>query len=220
MRKAFRNRTEAGKLLAAQLTEYANRPDVVVLGLPRGGVPVAFEVAKALNAPLDVCLVRKLGVPGHQELAMGAIATGEVCVINENVVDWLRIPQATIDQVAAIEIRELNRRNHIYRGNRPLPKIKNHTIILVDDGIATGATIRAAIATLKKQQPRELVVAVPVAGVATCEELRAEVDKVGCVMMPENLYAIGVWYEDFEQTTDAEVCQLLTSQKLLLANDS
>ncbi|BCL39951.1 phosphoribosyltransferase [Nostoc sp. MS1] len=218
MWQKFRNRTEAGKLLTSRLTEYANRSDVLVLGLPRGGVPVAFEVAKALDAPLDVCLVRKLGVPGHKELAMGAIATGGVRVLNENVVDWLRIPQATIDQVAAIEMRELERRNIAYRGNRPPPKVKNHTIILVDDGIATGATIRAAITTLKQQQPRELVVAVPVAGVATCEELQAEVDKIVCVMMPENLYAIGIWYENFEQTTDAEVCELLTRQKLTTSN--
>jgi putative phosphoribosyl transferase len=216
MRNRFRNRTEAGKLLAAQLTKYAHRPDVLVLGLPRGGVPVAFEVAKALDAPLDVCLVRKLGVPGHKELAMGALAMGGVRFINENVVDWLRISPDTIDQVAAIEQRELERRNLAYRGNRPAPIVKNHTVILVDDGIATGATIRAAIATLKKQQPRELVVAVPVAGVSTCEELQAEVDQVVCVMMPENLYAIGLWYEDFQQTTDAEVCELLTRQKLLV----
>ncbi len=220
MLQKFHNRTEAGRLLAARLTEYANCPDVLVLGLPRGGVPVAFEVARILDAPLDVCLVRKLGVPGHKELAMGAIATGGVRVLNESVVDWLRISPATIDEVAAIEMRELERRNIAYRGNRPLPKVKNHTIILVDDGIATGATIRAAIATLKQQQPRELVVAVPVAGVATCEELQAEVDKIVCVMMPENLYAIGIWYENFEQTTDAEVCELLTRQKLLVANDS
>lgn len=216
MRDRFRNRTEAGKLLAAQLTKYAHRPDVLVLGLPRGGVPVAFEVAKALDAPLDVCLVRKLGVPGHKELAMGALAMGGVRFINENVVDWLHISPDTIDQVAAIEQRELERRNFAYRRNRPAPIVKNHTIILVDDGIATGATIRAAIATLKKQQPRELVVAVPVAGVSTCEELQAEVDQVICVMMPENLYAIGLWYEDFQQTTDAEVCELLKRQKLLV----
>ncbi|NDJ20653.1 phosphoribosyltransferase [Nostoc sp. B(2019)] len=220
MWQRFRNRTEAGKLLAARLIEYANRPDVLVLGLPRGGVPVADEVAKALNAPLDVCLVRKLGVPGHKELAMGALAMGGVRVINENVVDWLRISKETIDEVVAIEMRELERRNHIYRGNRPAPKVKNHTIILVDDGIATGATIRAAIATLKQQHPRELVVAVPVAGVPTCEELQAEVDKIVCVMMPEDLYAIGIWYEDFEQTSDTQVCELLTRQKLLVANDS
>jgi len=215
MLQRFRNRTQAGKLLAAQLTEYANRADVLVLGLPRGGVPVAYEVAKELDAPLDVCLVRKLGVPGHTELAMGAIATGGVRVINENVVDWLRISPETINQVAAIEMRELDRRSHTYRGNRPLLKVKNHTIILVDDGIATGATIRAAIATLKKQQPRKLVVAVPVAAASTCEELQAEVDQVVCVMMPEDLCAIGIWYEDFQQTADTEVCELLTRQKLL-----
>lgn len=220
MLQRFRNRTQAGKLLAAQLTEYANRADVLVLGLPRGGVPVAYEVAKELDAPLDVCLVRKLGVPGHKELAMGAIATGGVRVINENVVDWLRISPETINQVAAIEMRELDRRSHTYRGNSPLLKVKNHTIILVDDGIATGATIRAAIATLKKQQPGKLVVAVPVAAASTCEELQAEVDQVVCVMMPEDLCAIGIWYEDFQQTTDAEVCELLTRQKLLVANNS
>jgi putative phosphoribosyl transferase len=190
------------------------------LGLPRGGVPVAFEIAKALNAPLDVCLVRKLGVPGHKELAMGAIASGGVRFINENVVDWLRISQQTIDQVAAMEMGELERRNRIYRGNRPLPKVKHHTIILVDDGIATGSTIRAAIATLKQQQPRELIVAVPVAGQSTCEELQAEVDKVVCVMTPENLYAIGIWYENFEQTSDAEVCELLTKHKLLISRSA
>jgi putative phosphoribosyl transferase len=220
MLQKFRNRTEAGKLLAGQLTDYANRSDVLVLGLPRGGVPVAYEVAKELDAPLDVCLVRKLGVPGHKELAMGAIAAGGVRVINENVIDWLRISPETINEVAAMEIRELDRRSHIYRGNRPLPKVKNHTIILVDDGIATGATIRAAISTLKKQKPRKLVVAVPVAGLSTCEELEAEVDEVVCILKPEDLYAIGLWYEDFQQTTDAEVCELLTRQKLLVANNS
>jgi putative phosphoribosyl transferase len=220
MLQKFRNRTEAGKLLAGQLTDYANRSDVLVLGLPRGGVPVAYEVAKELDAPLDVCLVRKLGVPGHKELAMGAIAAGGVRVINENVIDWLRISPETINEVAAMEIRELDRRSHIYRGNRPLPKVKHHTIILVADGIATGATIRAAISTLKKQKPRKLVVAVPVAGLSTCEELEAEVDEVVCILKPEDLYAIGLWYEDFQQTTDAEVCELLTRQKLLVANNS
>ncbi|MDB9465393.1 phosphoribosyltransferase [Dolichospermum circinale CS-1225] len=210
MLQKFRNRTQAGKLLAARLTEYAHCPDILVLGLPRGGVPVAYEVAKELNAPLDICLVRKLGVPGHKELAMGAIATGGVRVMNENVVDSLQISQATIDEVVAVEIRELDRRNHAYRGNRPPVKVKNRTIILVDDGIATGATIRAAIATLKKQQPQKLVVAVPVAAVSTCEELKAEVDQVISVITPANLYAIGIWYEDFQQTTDAEVCKLLT----------
>ncbi|MFM5888052.1 MAG: phosphoribosyltransferase [Dolichospermum sp.] len=220
MWQKFRNRTEAGKLLAARLTEYTHCPDILVLGLPRGGVPVAYEVAKGLNAPLDICLVRKLGVPGHQELAMGAIATGGVRVINDNVVDSLQISQATIDEVVAIEMRELDRRRHAYRSNLPDPIVKNHTIILVDDGIATGATIRAAIATLKKQQLRKLVVAVPVAAVSTCEELKAEVDQVISIITPTNLYAIGIWYEDFRQTTDAEVCELLTTQKLLIAQDS
>jgi putative phosphoribosyl transferase len=220
MLKRFRNRTEAGKILATKLTDYANRPDVLVLGLPRGGIPVAFEVAKALDAPLDVCLVRKLGVPGHKELAMGAIATGGVRVINENVVHWLRIPEQTIDAVAAMEMQELERRNRVYRGNRPSPTVKNHTVILVDDGIATGSTIRAAIATLKQQLPKELIVAVPVAPLSTCDELEAEVDKVVCVLMPEALYAIGIWYENFEQTSDAEVCEILARHKLLIANES
>ncbi|MUG93623.1 phosphoribosyltransferase [Scytonema sp. UIC 10036] len=220
MLKRFRNRTEAGKILATKLTDYANRPDVLVLGLPRGGVPVAFEVAKALNAPLDVCLVRKLGVPGHKELAIGAIATSGVRVINENVVHLLRIPKQTIDRVVAMEMQELERRNRVYRGNRPLIEVKNHTIILVDDGIATGSTIRAAIATLKQQLPKELIVAVPVAPPSTCDELEAEVDKVVCVVMPEALHAIGIWYEDFEQTSDAKVCEILARHKLLVANDS
>ncbi|MGH1394106.1 MAG: phosphoribosyltransferase, partial [Trichormus sp.] len=206
--------------LAAQLTEYAHRGDVLVLGLPRGGVPVAYEVAQVLDAPLDVCLVRKLGVPEHKELAMGAISTGGVRIINENVVDCLSIPQQTIDAVAARETLELQRRNRVYRGDRPLLNVRNHTIILVDDGIATGATIKAAIATIKHQQPRELVLAIPVAGVSTCEELASEVNKVVCVMMPENLYAIGMWYENFAQTTDAEVCELVSRQKQLIANES
>jgi putative phosphoribosyl transferase len=212
MLEKFRNRTEAGKLLADKLKDYthANLSDVLVLGLPRGGVPVAFEVAKALDAPLDVCLVRKLGVPGHKELAMGAIATGGVRVLNEDVVHWLRISEETIDEVMAIEMRELERRNRVYRGNRPAPKVKNNTIILVDDGIATGATIQAAIATLKQQQPRKLIIAVPVAAAATCAQLETEVDKVVCVMAPEDLYGIGIWYENFDQTTDAEVLELLT----------
>ncbi|WP_066383369.1 MULTISPECIES: phosphoribosyltransferase [unclassified Anabaena] len=220
MLQKFSHRTEAGQLLAAKLSEYAHRDDVLVLALPRGGVPVAYEVAKNLDAPLDVCLVRKLGVPGHEELAMGAISTGGVRVINENVVDWLRIPQEIIDAVAARETHELQRRNQLYRGDRPLPNITNRTIILIDDGIATGATIRAAIATIKQQQPRELVLAVPVVGTSTYEELAPALDKLVCVLMPEHLSAIGIWYEDFSQTTDAEVCHLLARQKQLIANGS
>ncbi|MCF4968033.1 phosphoribosyltransferase [Nostoc sp. CMAA1605] len=209
MRQKFRDRTEAGKLLAAKLTAYTHHDDVLVLALPRGGVPVGYEVAKQLNAPLDICLVRKLGVPEHRELAMGAISLGKVRVINQSVVDLLGISPATIDSVAATEQLELNRRYQLYQGDRPLPNIQNQTIILVDDGIATGATIKAAIATIKQQQPRELIVAVPVAGISTCEELAREVDQVICVLMVENLYAIGIWYEDFAQTTDTQVRELL-----------
>jgi putative phosphoribosyl transferase len=206
----LRNRTEAGQMLASLLTDYANRPDVLVLGLPRGGVPVAFEVAKALNVPLDICLVRKLGVPGHKELAMGAIASGGIRVLNYDVVSWLGISSNTIDEVAAKEQRELERRDRVYRGDRPQSDVSNRTIILVDDGIATGSTMRAAIAILQQQQPEQIVVAVPVAPAQTCKELKSEVDKVVCLMTPEPFYAIGLWYENFEQTTDEEVRELLS----------
>jgi len=205
----FQNRTEAGQLLAAQLKAYANRSDVLVLGLPRGGVPVAYEVAKALNAPLDVCLVRKLGVPGHKELAMGAIAAGGVRVLNYEVVGWLGISGKTIDEVAAKELRELQRRDHVYRGTRAQPEIRDRTVILVDDGLATGSTMRAAISVMKPQQPGRLIVAVPVAAPEVCEQLRMEVDEVVCLHTPEAFYAIGLWYENFSQTTDKEVCSLL-----------
>jgi putative phosphoribosyl transferase len=213
----FRNRTEAGKLLASKLTQYANRPDVLVLGLPRGGVPVAFEVAKALNAPLDICLVRKLGVPGHKELAMGAIASGGVQVLNEELVAWMRISSQTIAEVAQRELQELQRRERVYRGDRPLPNIRDsrnerlrqRIVILVDDGLATGSTMRAAIGVLKHQQPQRIIIAVPVAPLDTCNELRVEVDEVVCLMTPEQFYAIGLWYEDFTQITDREVCELL-----------
>lgn len=205
----FPNRTVAGQQLAARLTSYADRSDMLVLGLPRGGVPVAYEVAKALHAPLDICLVRKLGVPAHKELAMGAIAAGGVRVLNYDVVSWLGISGKTIDEVAAKELKELQRRDRAYRGDRPQPEIRDRTVILVDDGIATGATIRAAIAVIKSQQPARLIVATPVAPPSTCEELKAEVDEVVCLMTPELFYAIGLWYEDFSQTTDDEVRELL-----------
>lgn len=207
--KPFSNRTEAGQLLARKLTTYTNRSDVLVLALPRGGVPVAFEVAKALNAPLDICLVRKLGVPGHKELAMGAIATGVVMVLNEEVVESVGISKEIINQVAAQEQQELERRDRLYRGNRPVPEVKNRTILLIDDGIATGSTMRAAITTLRKQQPKSIVVAVPVAPPSTCNELKLEVDQVVCLTMPPTFHAIGLWYEDFSQTTDEEVRNLL-----------
>jgi putative phosphoribosyl transferase len=216
----FRNRTEAGQMLGRQLTAYANHPDLLVLGLPRGGVPVAFEVAKLLNAPLDICLVRKLGVPGHKELAMGAIASGGIRVINEEIINSLAIPQQRIEEIAADELRELQRRDRVYRGDRPPLEIKNRTIILVDDGIATGSTMRAAIAILQQQQPKAIVVAVPVASPTTCEELKTEVEEVVCLTTPESMYAIGLWYEDFSQTTDKEVCDLLKTQdRLQLTGD-
>jgi putative phosphoribosyl transferase len=211
----FRTRTEAGKLLARELTAYANCQDLLVLGLPRGGVPVAYEVAKALDAPLDICLVRKIGVPGHQELAMGAIASAGVRVLNYDVVSSLAISEQIINQVTANESQELQRRDRAYRGDRPPLNVKNRTVILVDDGIATGSTMRAAITLLQQQQPHRIVVAVPVAPPETCEQLSEQVDEVVCLKMPERMYAVGVWYEDFSQTTDDEVCYLLAKQSHL-----
>jgi len=218
MTSKFRDRYEAGKMLAKRLTAYANRQDLLVLGLPRGGVPVASEIATSLNAPLDICLVRKLGVPEHEELAMGAIASGGVRVLNYDVIDNLNIDNSTIDQVAAKELRELQRRDRAYRGDKLPPEIKNRTVILVDDGIATGSTMLAAIAIVKQQQPQHLVVAVPVAPPSTCEQLQVEVDEIVCLVMPESLYAIGLWYEDFSQTTDAEVRNLLARQSVINTN--
>jgi putative phosphoribosyl transferase len=205
----FANRIEAGRYLATQLTEYANRPDVLVLALPRGGVPVAFQVAEALHAPLDVFMVRKLGVPGHEELAMGAIATGGVKVLNQEVIQSLRIPSHVIERVAAAELRELARREKEYRDDRPPPDVRGKTVILVDDGLATGSTMRAAAKALRQQQPAQLVVAVPAAAPETCEEFRSEADRVVCAVTPEPFYGVGAWYEDFSQTSDAEVQNLL-----------
>ncbi len=205
----FRNRTAAGRILAAKLTGYANRPDVVVLALPRGGVPVAFEVAQALNAPLDVFLVRKLGVPGHEELAMGAIATGGVRVLNDDVVRGLRISDAVVDAVTAAQQRELERREHLYRSDRPILDVRNRTVILIDDGLATGSTMRAAITALRQRQPARIIVAIPTAPPTACEALRAEADEVTCIMTPEPFYGVGFWYEDFSQTSDEEVRSLL-----------
>lgn len=209
MHPQFQDRIEAGQVLASELRTYANQPDVLVLALPRGGVPVAFEVAQALNAPMDVFLVRKLGVPGREELAMGAIASGGVRVLNRSVVEGLHIPDHVIAAVAAQEQQELERRVHSYRGNRPDPEVRGRTVILVDDGLATGATMRAAAAALRAQDPRRLVVAVPVAARETCEEFRDEVDEIVCAITPEPFYAVGVWYRDFSQTTDEEVHELL-----------
>lgn len=209
MANQFIDRTEAGKLLAAKLTRYTGRRDTIVLALPRGGVPVAFEIARALSAPLDVFLVRKLGVPGHEELAMGAIATGGIRVLNRDVVAYLAIPQRVIDAVARQEQQELERRERLYRGDRPAPEVRGMTVILVDDGLATGSTMRAAIAALKKLEPGRIVVAVPVAPPSAVEELENEVDEVVCVFTPEPFDGVGRWYRDFSQTTDQEVRSLL-----------
>jgi putative phosphoribosyl transferase len=203
------NRIEAGQLLASKLSNYADRSDVLVLALPRGGVPVAFEIAVKLHLPLDICLVRKLGVPGHKELAMGAIANEDIIAINRDVVDWLKIPQQAIERVAEKEKEELARRDRVYRGNRPFPTIRDRTIILVDDGIATGATLRAAILTLQQQQPKKIIVAAPIAPPSVYQSLSDEVDKVVCLLQPDPLNSISLWYENFPQTTDKEVCDLL-----------
>lgn len=205
----FRDRTEAGQLLADQLTDYANRDDVLVLALPRGGVPVAFEVARALHAPLDVFLVRKLGVPGREELAMGAIATGGVRVLNDDIVGQLEITDAVIDQVAGEQGQELERRERLYRGDRPAPDVRDKTVLLVDDGLATGSTMRAAVVALRHQDPAYLVVAVPVGSRETCADFRAQADDVVCARTPDPFYAVGLWYGDFTQTTDEEVRALL-----------
>lgn len=205
----FKDRTEAGQVLARKLAAYANHEDVVVLALPRGGVPVAFEIATALNVPLDVFLVRKLGVPGQSELAMGAIANGGVRVLNQDIVRSLRLSDAVIDKVAAQEQQELERRERLYRDDRPLPLLHERTVIIVDDGLATGATMRAAIEAIRQQQPARIVVAVPISSPETCRDLAVEVDEIICVETPQPFCSVGLWYEDFPQTTDEEVRNLL-----------
>jgi putative phosphoribosyl transferase len=205
----FRNRKEAGQILGRSLQKYKDRPDVLVLGLPRGGVPVAYEVARELNAPLDVFIVRKLGVPGHEELGMGAIATGGVRILHEGIVRELGISQKVIDVVSQEEQQELERRERLYRGNRPPPVIEGRTVIIVDDGLATGSTMKAALQALRQQNPAQLIVAVPTAPVETCEQLRGNADEVVCAITPEPFFAVGGSYADFSQTTDEEVRDLL-----------
>jgi putative phosphoribosyl transferase len=209
MKDKFQDRTEAGQLLSEKLAHYANQSKVIVLGLPRGGVPVAFEVAKALQAPLDVFLVRKLGTPGRCELAMGAIATGGVRVLNEEVVRTLGIPMETIEAVTKEEKQELKRRALAYRGSEAEPKVRGKTVILIDDGIATGSTVRAAVRALVAQDPARLVLAVPIVAASTHGELRGEVEEIVALMMPKRFSGVGEWYEDFSQTSDAEVTDLL-----------
>jgi predicted phosphoribosyltransferase len=205
----FRDRADAGRRLGAALRRYADRGDVLVLALPRGGVPVAAEVAQALHAPLDVFLVRKLGVPGHEELAMGAIASGGVRVLNDEVVSLLAIGPEVIERAAQAEQAELRRRERAYRDDRPPPDVRGKTVILVDDGLATGSTMRAAAEALRRLGPARIVVAVPTAAKETCDQFRDVVDEVVCVITPEPFHAVGLWYEDFEQTTDEEVRDLL-----------
>ena len=218
--RAFQDRTDAGQVLAGLLDRYRRRPppwgggaaepDVVVLGLPRGGVPVAAEVARGLEAPLDVFVVRKLGVPGHDELAMGAIASGGVRVLNRNVVEALDIGQDVIEAVAARELKELERRDLAYRDDRPPPDVTGKVVIVVDDGLATGSTMRAAVAALRAQNPSRIVVAVPVGSPITCRELEAEADEVVCARMPTQFHAVGQWYQDFSPTTDEQIRRLLS----------
>ena len=206
----FRDRIDAGRQLARALQPYASRDDVLVFGLPRGGVPVAFEVAQALHAPLDVFIVRKLGVPFQPELAMGAVASGGIRVLHQEVIAQLGIPADVIDRIAAREAEEITRREAAFRGNAPAPAATGRTIILVDDGLATGSTMRAAVRALRPQKPARIVVAVPVAPPASCRDLRAEADELTCLYAPEGFAAVGEWYHDFSQTTDDEVRQLLT----------
>ena len=206
---AYQDRFDAGRRLATMLAVYAHRPDVIVLALPRGGVPVGYEVAMALGAPLDVFVVRKLGVPGHEELAMGAIASGGVRVLDRGVMQLAEVGEAEMERVTAIEQREVERRERQYRGDRPFPDLRGKVVILTDDGLATGSTMRAAVAALRQEWPTKVVVAVPVAAADVCESFRTVADDIVCAATPSPFYAVGLWYEDFTQTTDNEVRDLL-----------
>ena len=214
MERAFANRTEAGRLLAEELKAYASRNDVVVLGLPRGGVPVAYEVAKHLHVPFDVFIVRKLGVPGFEELAAGAIASGGVRVLNEDVVRAIPYAAEAIEAVTAKETAELQRREQIYREGRPAPALRDKIVILVDDGVATGATMRAAVKALRERSAAKIIVAVPVGPPDTCDELAREADEAICLTTPPFFQAVGQYYEDFSQTSDDDVRELLTKAAL------
>jgi putative phosphoribosyl transferase len=209
MNRPFADRMEAGRVLAELLATYTGRSDVIVLALPRGGVPVAFEVACALEAPLDVFLVRKLGAPGQEELAMGAIASGDVVVMNDDVVQALKIPREVVETEVASERIELARREAMYRGGRPPRDVRGKTVILVDDGLATGSTMKAAVAALRRQEPARIVAAVPIGAKSTCAEVQRIADECICAVTPDHFRAVGFWYDDFKQTDDEEVCHLL-----------
>jgi putative phosphoribosyl transferase len=210
MGSLLRDRSEAGKRLARELMRYASRSDVLVLALPRGGVPVGFEVARALGVPLDVFVVRKLGMPFHEELAMGAIASGGAQLLNEDVIQTYAISDEEIGRVVESELRERERRERLYRGDRPFPTLNDRIVVLVDDGLATGSTMRAAVMALREEQPARIVVAVPVAAKDACDAFRDVVDEIVCLETPEPFDAVGQWYENFRQTTDQEVHALLT----------
>lgn len=205
----FKDRRDAGRKLAQKLASYAGQPNLLILALPRGGVPVSYEVAVALNAPLDIFIVRKLGLPGREELAIGAIASGGVRVLNRDIIRALSIPDEVIKFVASRELAELRRREKLYRGDRPSPDVRDRTVILIDDGLATGASMRAAVSGLRAQSPARIVVAVPAAAQDVCDAFQSEVDDVVCAFTPEPFYGVGRWYEDFSQTTDEEVRILL-----------
>jgi putative phosphoribosyl transferase len=212
-RRVFADRRDAGAALADRLAAFAGRPDVVVLALPRGGVPVAHEVARRLGVPLDVFLVRKLGLPGQPELAMGAIASGGVRVLNDDLVGWFGLPQSIIDEAAAREQIELDRRERAYRGDRPAIELGGRTVIIVDDGLATGSSMKAAVQAVRAQQPARVIVAVPVGAPETCQAFEKIADEIVCVLMPKPFSAVGLWYRDFSQTTDGEVRSLLNERR-------
>ena len=218
MTEKFRDRLDAGRLLAQQLEPtYSKRQNIIVLGLPRGGVPVASEIAKALHAPLDICIVRKLGVPKNREVAMGAIASGGIMILNKDLVQSLNISQPAIEEVIIREGQELERRERLYHGDRSIPNLHNRTVILVDDGMATGSTLKAALSVIRQQQPAEIVVAVPVAPPDVCNKLSQEVDTVVCLLTPKHLYSISLWYTDFSPTSDQQVRELLAENISQLA---
>ena len=205
----FRNRRDAGRVLAQKLSAFANRSDVLILALPRGGVPVAYEVALALNIPLDIMIVRKLGLPGREELAIGAIASGGIRVVNDDIIRVLSIPKEIVNVVVQRELQELERREHMYRGDRPAPDLRDRTVILIDDGLATGASMRAAVAALRSQHPARIVIAVPTAAPEACKALEFDVNEIVCAITPEPFLGVGRWYEDFSQVTDEQVQKFL-----------